>query len=173
MGIHMQPMGPTSRGRKEEEVTCWKCDAKFEISRNVHRTQCPECGSSVAVHRLNLPAMPMGRRKDETKEVTPLEEPFIRMPEGRTSPSRPHELPRLQNGGQEERGDDWMNEAGLRLESVENVERRRRELFTEADPRMDGMWESPKIPGISWGTLIKSLLLAGALLFLVGIVLGQ
>lgn len=175
MGIHLQPMGQMNTGREEEEVTCWKCETKFSVSRQMSRTMCPECGSPVAVHRLNLPAMPMGRSAEEEKaekEQIP-EDPFIRMPEGRKSPKRRSELPRLQNGGPQQEVDDWMDGAGLRFEGVEQVEKRRRKLFTDADPRMDSIWEQPNIPGISWGTLIKSLLLAGALLFLVGAVLGQ
>ena len=147
MAIRVRPMGEVEpRLDPTERVVCWKCGARFALLRTKSRGGCPDCGSQVAVHRLNLPSMPSGG-----------DEEVIRLPEERALPDRggleqsPLRMSVLENGPSEEdrmprertplppaRGKYESAKLRGALAAGKPVgEEERRQIFSEAAPRKE------------------------------------
>ena len=179
--MRLRPIGEVGfTGERSERVRCWKCEAGFEVDRAVTRATCPECGSQVALHRLKMPVMPSGRGREEDDEV-------VRLPSGRERGAerevraRPVGMSLLRNGetGGEregERGCEAGGESESRprepFESRHRIEERRRTLFVEAAPRMDGAGGGPEFTGITFRTLVLAIGIASGFVLALFHILG-
>lgn len=153
-----------------ERVKCWKCDTRFEVLRTVARATCPECGSKVALHRLNMPMLPSGKKKEGVVRLPKVGVPSV------NARTRPLEMTVLENAGESVvdrprgRVDDMdmdkkeeMGEAPPSLPAPFTARHKieeRRQMFTEAAPRMEGVEDGFEIPGITLKTLLAAIGLA-------------
>jgi len=172
MGMRVRPireLGPEKDDGKEE-VRCWRCQTQFLVSRTMTRATCPECKGLVALHRLKMPMMPSRKSKEEVirlhEEVEIHEKRQDPIPLKRSGESRKRMTP----FGNREMS-DWLD-AGepdlasperLRFEARGRIEERRRKLFEEAEPRMEGVEEGPKMGSLSRRMLVVSLVVLGTL----------
>ena len=186
MGMRLRPMGEMGlKTERTERARCWKCHTGFEVACTVTRAACPECGSQVALHRLNMPVMPCGGGEEQVVRLPAAGAKGSR--EVRPQP-RPRQLSVLKNredivvlreiGATEEEiedgdGDgDGDGERRAPFEPRSRIEERRQEMFSEAAPRMEGVRDSLVFQGITFKTLIVSIGFATLLLVAVAFVVG-
>ena len=154
MGIRVRPIGEMkSQPDPTERVKCWKCATWFMMSRTATRGSCPSCGSQVALHRLKMPTMPSGKRKQEV----------IRLPAtGEEGVSRKlKKETALEDGGETRPGSptesDPVSGVYQKRSGSELGEGEIRRMFVEADPRREGGASGREIlKGVTIKALIAS-----------------
>ena len=154
MGIRVRPMGEMkSHPDSTERVKCWKCGNWFMMSRTATRASCPDCGSQVALHRLNMPMMPSGKSKQEVVRLSVA---------GEELPPRDPKKERTSKnteGVQSKLSGENDHESGVhpRKPGSELGEAEVRRMFVEADPRReDAVSGRDMLKGITMKTLIVS-----------------
>ena len=154
MGIRVRPMGEMkSQPDPTERVKCWKCGTWFMMSRTATRGSCPDCGSQVALHRLNMPMMPSGKSKQEVVRLSVA---------GEELPPRDPKKERTSKnteGVQSKLSGENDPESGVhpRKPGSELGEAEVRRMFVEADPRReDAVSGRDMLKGITMKTLIVS-----------------
>ena len=136
----MRPMGEMkSHPDSTERVKCWKCGTWFMMSRTATRASCPDCGSQVALHRLNMPMMPSGKSKQEVVRLSMAGEDLPPRDSKKEGTSKNTE--EVPPGKQESE----LGEAEVRR------------MFVEADPRReDAVSGRDMLKGVTMKTLIVS-----------------
>ncbi len=140
MGIRVRPMGEMkSHPDSTERVKCWKCGTWFMMSRTATRASCPDCGSQVALHRLNMPMMPSGKSKQEVVRLSMAGEDL------------PPRDPKKEGTSKNTEGVP----PGKQESELGEAEVRR--MFVEADPRReDAVSGRDMLKGVTMKTLIVS-----------------
>jgi hypothetical protein len=164
--MRVRPIGKIEpQSDPPERVKCWKCDTRFEVARTITRATCPRCESEVALHRLNLPMMPSGKKKRVGE---------VRLPKAGVpvlnARSRQLGMTVLENAAENvELPRDRPEEECRKRPGSFPVRHRideRHQMFRDAEPRMEGVEDGIELPGITLKRLLAAIGLATLVLLL-------